>query len=302
MDFNQDVNICNEENTEEYTENLSYEIHEEYTESLEQAEVKRSFVIQKPILVAITAFVLTALIIFSSVFVYNITKKDEPHPIIGAWVFAENPDSGVYIIFDEDGYVYYSIGSVKYYGTYSVSTVEVEPTEKNEGYTYEALKSNFDMFSQAAADVELSFNEECDKMTIKLLTKTYEFIKVDMPELKLEPQKVTHASADELEATAFATDKDIIGTWKLDMDGSGTLYEYYTFNEDGTCLYRTDYIDYYKYGLNVEYKYTVKDGNLLFTYMRYDGTTVDEFVKYRIDNGKFVLSNNDVELAYERVE
>ena len=314
MDFNENINENVSENAneninvygdsedlfEEYSE-FSGEYSEEYDETAETP--KSNFVIQKPIMVAITVFVLTALVIFSTIFTYNLIKGEQKHPIIGAWVFADDPDSGEYVIFEENGEVYYSLGSFKYYGTYSVKTVEIEKTETQAAYTYEALESDFAIFAQSSGDVKIVFDEDYEKMTLEFTMNSLEFIKVEMPELNLEPDKVTHASADEVGLTGFTADKDVIGTWKTEMLQSPGLYEYYTFNEDGTCVYKTDFIDYAGYGNIIEFKYTIKNGRVFLTQKLYDGTTDDADFSYRMDRGKFIIdAGNGYEYACERVK
>lgn len=306
MDFNENINENINDNVSEniniYEDNETF--YEDYNENYEIPEnVESASVIQKPIRVAIIAFVLTALVVFGTVFAYNLIKGDASHPIVGAWVFADSPDSGEYVIFDEDGTVYYSLGSYKYYGTYSVQTIEVEKTETQDAYTYEALKSDFAIFVQPTGDVKVTFNEDDDRMTLEFTMNTVELIKVDMPELNLEPDKVTHASADEVGITGFVTDKNVIGTWKTEMIQYPGLYEYYTFNNDGTCVYKTDFIEYAGCGTIIEFKYTIKNGRVFLTQKLYDGTTDDIEFGYRLDRGKFVIdAGSGYEYACERVK
>ena len=300
-----------DDNTEKLTEELNEEFFEEnfteyedmFTDTDHESEnTEKSAVIQKPIMVALIAFVLTAVVVFGTFFVYYLIKGDRSHPIVGVWTAAEAPDCGEYIIFEEDGDVFYTVGSSKRCGTYTVSTIEVEETETQEASTYEVLKSDFFLFNQQGADVKITFSADENNLTVNFLGGELELVRTELPEIKLEPEKITHASADELDITTLMTDKKLFGSWKTEITGVDGTYETYTFNEDGTCLYSTDFIEMYGYAMEIEFKYTVKNGHLLLTQHFFNSKDQDVEFKYRIENDKFIINTNGYEFAYDRVK
>ena len=231
------------------------------------------------------------------------TTAESMEHFVGAWTFAEAPDSGEYVIFTDNNRVYYSVGCYKYYGSYAVEKVDLGESsvdEDGDRYYY-SLRSDFALLSQEGEDAKAVFNESYDRMTVKMTETTMELIKVDMPTVNLEPEKITHASADELDITELYIDEKLIGTWTYEISSFEGYNEYYLFNTDGTCVYRTDYIEDIGYGLEIEFKYTAAKGRVLFTQISYDGTKDDIDFQYKFEDGKLVLFSSDFEFAYERV-
>ena len=216
--------------------------------------------------------------------------------LVGSWTFAEDPECGEYLVFKDNGDVIYTIGSFKYYGTYTLKKVTVD------NGSYIALDSDFSIFSQENSDVTLEFSEDNNKITLGFVNETLELVRKELPAFDIEPENITHASADELEAKTLNVDKAVLGGWTLEIVGYAGTYETYTFKEDGTCLYKTDYIAAMGYGMEIEFKYTTKDGKMLLTQKMFNGTTSDLVFDYKVEDSKFVVEASGNTLTYSPVK
>ena len=214
--------------------------------------------------------------------------------LVGSWTFAEDTECGEYIIFDEEGNVRYTIGGFSYYGTYELKKV------KQGRESFIVLESDFSMFNQEDEYVTVDFTD--DKLIIGFTEEDLELVRKDLPEFKIDPTKITHASADELDATELVIDERVVGEWTLEIVGYAGAYETYTFRKDGTCSYKTDFIPAVGYGMAIEYKYTTKDGKMFMTQEMFNGTTSDMFFEYKIENGKLVVENDEIKLSYSPVK
>ena len=217
--------------------------------------------------------------------------------IVGSWTFEEDPDCGEYIVFEDDGDVLYTVGGFKYYGTYDLKKVEIA------GEKYIALDSEFSIFDQDSADVTIEFEDDDNTLVVHYVDEDLKFVRKDLPEFKMDPKKITHASADELEATELVIDDAILGSWTLEIVGYAGAYETYTFKKDGTCKWKTDYLPSVGYGSEVDFKYTTKGGKILLTTEMFGGEKFsDMYFEYKMEDGKLVVTNNELEMKYSRVE
>ncbi len=246
------------------------------------SSVKKPFV-QKPIIIATVAFLITAILVSSVVLVYNAFFKPG---INGAYVLAEAPDSGTYFVFDKDGNVSMNGGGIRYFGTYEM--------EKIDGV--DVIKSDFYFIASYGGQATVTYSDNKQVMTMTFAAGALEFIKTKLPEHEIEPENITHASADELGITELNVVDGIVGTWKEEMYGT------YTFNADGTGSYLSDYTfsEYMGYGLGMEYKfkYTVYEDEILITLDYYGGQKEDGLFHYYLDKGNLVLDG----VGYAKVE
>lgn len=224
------------------------------------------------------------------------TVESAKEKLVGSWTFAEDPECGEYLIFEKDGSVRYTIGSFGYYGTYELKKVSAGRN------SYIALDSQFSIFNQEGTDVTLEFGKDGNTLKLGFVNETLELVRKEMPEFKLDPKKISHASADELEVTELVVDDAVVGVWTLEIVGYAGSYETYDFKADGTCSYKTDYIAAMGYGMEIEFKYTTKDGKMLMTQEMFNGSTSDLVFDYKVENGKLVVETNGNKLTYSPVK
>ena len=291
---------------EDIEDGYEAEADDELSETLPQ---KKTCAIQKNIIIAMVAFLLTALIVFGSVLVYDLVKGKEETGIVGVWTFADNPDCGEYFMFEEDGTMYYDIGSVRYYGNYTTETVESEGTDTEEAESYEMFSTDFYMLAcYYGTEAKMTFSEDYKNLIMEFnYGTTIELARTELPEFIIDPNDITHASADELGITNLVVDDNVVGSWRIGVTGYEDKYETYTFNADGTGEYHGDYVymDYYGagYGVEGEFKYTVCDGKILMTQGYYDESAYDLILEYSVDNNKLVLAYGDGNIAaFEKVK
>lgn len=244
--------------------------------------VKKPF-IQKPIIIATVAFLVTAILVSSVVLVYNAFFKPG---INGAYVLSDAPDSGTYFVFDRDGNVSMDGGGVRYFGTYTM--------EKVDGV--DVITSDFYFIASYGGQAQVTYSDNKEVMTLTFAAGALEFVKTKLPEHEIEPENITHASADELGITELNVVDGVVGSWNEELYGT------YTFNSDGTGSYLSDYTfsEYMGYGLGMEYKfkYTIYEDNILITLDYYGGQKEDGTFSYYLDKGNLVLDG----VGYAKVE
>ena len=333
MDFNKDNDIVGESEAQ-YTVQDIIDVNTQEEECdfsfapQEQATPKRKdFPLQTPVIVAIIAFLLTALIIFSSLLVYdafdktsdeqvqtsvsgygdNIDSDDEYVKIygdlVGTWTGAGTPGE-VYITFEADGTVFYSIGTARQYGTYSTEIVTATSDEAGVE-TYNVFTSELYLFANYGGSAVVEFSEDSNNVSLTFVYGVIELVRAELPEIKLNPQEIIHASADELGVTSLELDDAIVGTWQTELMGYEDKFEKYTFNADGTGYYFSDYMQDtyygYGYGLEFDFQYTVKDGKILMSQVMYDGETNDIVFEYNMDKGNLLMDFGTGMLAYKKI-
>ncbi len=279
---------------------------------------KKKSNIVTPILVAAVAFAMVAVIVFGGVWLYNAFFGAS---LKGVWVEQGYEDSGIYFEFDDDGNVYLRGGGISYYGNYETATYDVgKDTELPEVITkisqsetltgkVNVLKSDFYMFGMYGGEYIYTLgNANGEKtVTFKFVDTTgavsdWTFTKSKLPELVLDPTVITNASADEAGIKTLEIDKNIIGTW------SEADYGTYTFYDDGTANYKTKYqIDqsyqmFYGitmgFGVDLNFKYTAKDGKLYMSVDYYTGESNDGVMNYYLDGKNLVIDG----VGYAKVE
>ena len=269
---------------------------------------KEPALIQKPILVAALAFLLTAVIILGTMFVYKALTK----PVLyGTWSQEGDYNGNMFLKFEPDGKVALDMGGFERYGTYTLEEIQ----------GYDVIHTDFYELALISKDIVATYSEDKNTMnlyflyegtdltTIDLETTSLDYVAMgsiafqrgEAPLLNIDPNNITHASADEFGITALSIDDSILGSWKLEIMGTQGKYETYTFNSDGTGSRDADYVYYETYacglGETSNFKYTVSDGNILITYDYYDGTTGDQVLKYELSKGNLVIDGVGYEAA-----
>ncbi len=254
---------------------------EEQTECTEP--VKKKGIVQKPIIIAAVAFLITAILVSGVLLVYNAFFKPG---ISGAYVLADAPESGTYFVFDKDGNVSMDGGGIRYFGTYTM--------EKVDGA--DVISSDFYFIASYGGQGTVTYTDNKQTMSLAFPAGTLNFIKTKLPDHEVDPQNITHASADELGISEINIVDSIVGTWSEEMYGT------YTFNADGTGTYLSEYSfsEYMGYGLGMEYKfkYTVYEDEILITLDYYGGQKEDGSFTYYLDKGNLVLNG----VGYTRVD
>lgn len=287
------------------------------SESVEQAPKKKSKVVT-PVIIAAAAFVLVAAIVFGGVWIYNAFFGVN---LEGIWMEQGYEDSGIYFDFDGEGNVYLRGGGISYFGNYETATYDVnKDTDLPEIITnisaieplsgkVNVLKSDFYMFGMYGGQYIYTMGSENGTKTVNLkfvdtsgTISEWVFTKTQLPELTIDPTVITNASADEAGITTLNTDKNIIGSW------SEADYGTYTFYDDGTANYKTNYqIDqtyamFYGitmgYGVDLDFKYTVGDGNIYMSVDYFTGESNDGVMTYYLDGKNLVIDG----VGYAKVE
>jgi len=295
------------------------------------ASFTKKLPIQKPILIAMIAFVLAAVICFGTILIYGIFVDDEgvasvsekeglhknlqsfnqydvgenkENSIVGIWTIEEAPDCGEYLVFENDGDVYYTVGSARQFGKYTVETVTNES-----GETYEELRSSFRLIYAYGGTAEIEMRNDNKNVSLHFEQIDLNLVRVDMPELELNPNKIVHASADELGMTTLEIDKKILGEWKAPLMYVEDKSESYVFYEDGTGYYYSEYIENYNgagMGLEFKFQYTAKDGKLLLSRKFYNEaaniSSRDIYFEYKLEKGKLIMISSGGTTAYEPVK
>ncbi|MBQ8000161.1 MAG: hypothetical protein IJ298_02955 [Ruminococcus sp.] len=255
---------------------------EEQTEEYTAPEKKKGFV-QMPILITAVAILITTIIISGVVLVYNGFFKPG---ISGAYVLADAADSGTYFVFDKDGNVAMDGGGIRYFGTYTMDKVD----------GVDVISSDFYFIASYGGQATVTYTDNKNTMTFTFAAGSLNFIKTKLPDHEVDPQNITHASADELGITEPNIVDGVIGTWTEEMYGT------YTFNADGTGSYLSEYSysEYMGYGLGMEYKfkYTVYEDEILITLDYYGGQKEDGTFTYYLDKGNLVLNG----VGYTKVD
>lgn len=284
------------------------------------ANTKKKPLIVTPVIIAAVALLLVAAITLGGITLYKSFFKSGTE---GVWEMVGTEGNGIYFEFGKPdnngkGDINLKGGGVLYYGTYEYSTCNVndknvpdfvkdisavEPLSGEVGI----FKSDFYMLGTAGGQFIYERGSEDGKDTITLKCLGYtgvseiKFVESELPELKIEPQTITNASADEAGIKTLVVDNKIVGRWE-DPD-----YGTYTFNSDGTGSYRTKYqLDpmYTMYGVNsgygfeMDFKYTTGDGKIYFTVEYYVGDPLDGIMTYYLDGDNLVVDN----MGYKKVK
>lgn len=294
-----------------FTEGAVQKIPEEFNSAYQGTPCadteKKTAVIQKPVIITAICFLVTALIVIGTVLIYTaLTKpklvlKDGKDGTVYAWQLLEyNGDDysekHIYAQFFEDDTVNFYENGIKFFGKYT--TEENDEGEK-------VLKSDFYIFGMSGGEGVISEDSDKDNMTITFGEITIKFEKTELPQISLDPDDITHASADEAGLTEVSVDEKILGTWKEIMDEYYIQMGYspmkYTFNSDGTGVMGYDYTyneSYgYGYGMDFGFKYTVKDNNIFLTVKYFDGNIKDMEMQYGLNGGNLVISG----VGFEKV-
>lgn len=282
-----------EEMFDDSLENLDEITNEEYES---EPAKKKACPVQKPIIISIMAFLLTAVIVFSSVFVYNmVVGEEEKFSVAGVWTLAEDTDSKVYYVFEEDGVFNVNIGGQILTGSYLLEDVEDTSTEGEEKDVYHILTLTPNVFSNYESQALVTLDEDKNTMSLGFMyIAQVNLVRTELPEFKLDGSKVTHASADEFGIDTFVGDEDILGTW-LFKDYSGDVT--YTFNADGTGSLMQEYKEG-GYSITTVFKYITVDGKILVTIELLNGSTSDGEINYYMDKGKIIINN----IAFDKVK
>lgn len=249
---------------------------------------KKPFIIQKPIIIAAVSFLLVAILVLGSVFIYRgffqkgvegswdwvIYNGDEPQSIYG--------DGGMYFVFDSEK-IYMTNGSNNIIAAYS--------TEKGEDGNLNITSKFFTDFLGLSAETgKVTFGDNGDKMEISFgENASLNFLRKELPALKNDPKALSHASVDEAEIKSMVIDEKLVGTWKDEMETS------FTFNADGTGEYKASeslvLMQYYSDNIEVEttFIYTTYNGEILVTFPYYNGEKGDMSMKYSFDGETLVM-------------
>lgn len=276
------------------------ELTEELSEMPEEnkAAQKKTFLIQKPVFIAIIAFMLTAVIAFGSFIVYDIIEKNkEELTVAGVWAPAQSADSGYYYVFGDDGTFSVNLGGNVLTGTYTTEDIEAQGTESaGETETYSVITLNPCVFSDYESQAILTLSEDKDTLTLTFIySGSVNLVRTELPEHKIDASEITHASADEVGLDSLSIDDEIVGSWSTEVYTG--VKETYTFYENGIGKATDEFIDG-GYSITTNFKYTTKDGKIYLTIELFNGNTSDVEMNYYMDNGKLVLNN----LAYEAVK
>ncbi|MBQ4568863.1 MAG: hypothetical protein IJA62_02195 [Ruminococcus sp.] len=265
--------------------------------------------VQKPIIIAAVAFLLTAAIVLGTMFVYKAFTKPA---LIGSWSQAGDYSGSMFLSFEEDGTVSLDMGGIERYGSYT--------TEKVQGY--DVIHTEFYELALISKELVASYSEDKKVMNLYFLYEgtdlsaldlkttpldtvamgNIQFNKGEKPALDLNPADITHASADEFGVTELKTDDAILGSWQIEIMGAEGKFETYTFNADGTGTHTADYVYYETYGCGLgeilKFKYTVSDGKIFMTNNFYDGSSADQILEYTTDKGNLIING----AGYEAVK
>ncbi len=301
-----------EEDELEDGENAEEDELEESVSEGSAAARKRSFIVQRPIIIAAVSFLLVAVLVLGSVFVYNQFLKPGVDGVWSMPMFGE----GVYLIFDRSGGATVDNGVVKYTGKYELFDKEVPNTQTGENEKAIAIKSGVvsELFNEFYGQQLLMYGMTVDfssaefivepaedNNSMSIIYEEYqiplELTRSELPERTVDASVVSHASADELGITALNIDSELVGTWS---DGD---INYYTFNADGTGMAfvkEEDVLEQtgYSYGFEQHFTYTVYEDSILLTVITYVGDANYGELPYGIEDGKLILGT----LEYTKVK
>ncbi|MBQ4105435.1 MAG: hypothetical protein IJC86_03500 [Clostridia bacterium] len=248
----------------------------ESEETSEEETLKKKCPVQKPIIISAVAILLTAVVVMATIFIYNGFFKPG---ISGVWELEEAVGSGTYFVFDKKGNISMDGGGIEYFGTYTMG--------KNEAGE-KVINTDFYILAYYGGEAVVTYSADRQTMTFTFESGSINFVKSELPEFEIDPSVITHASADELSIDEVNIDDAIIGSWSEEMYGT------YTFNEDGTGSYLSEYSysDYYGYGFGMRYnfKYTVYEDEILITLDYYTGDSEDGYFTYGVDGDNLVLN------------
>ncbi len=282
---------------EEKVEEEAFEVEEA------PAVKKKPFIIQKPIIIAAVSFLLVAVLVLGSVFVYNTFMKPGIDGVWNATTFGE----GVFIIFDKSGNATIDNGVIKYIGTYELAEKEFDDSESGTKEYKQVIKSGViaELFNElygqqlmmygmtvdfSKADFVVDVAEDGNTMSFTYMEYgiPIELSRTQLPERTIDPSVITHASADEVGLTELNVDSKIVGTW---FDGQ---YSYFAFNSDGTgvtYIPEEDVLEQsgYSYRFEQQFTYTTKDGKIFITVSPYIGEKNYGEMPYSMDGDKLII-------------
>ena len=274
-----------------------------------EAPVRPKRSVMTPIIIAAVALVAVAALVFGGLTIY---KTFFGNGIDGVWVEKGYEDSGVYFEFDE-GNAYLRGGGISYYGTYEIKNVDLNAGEElsdslqslvdaeNLSGKINVLKTDFYVFGLYGSEYLYTIDTVDGTKTITLKymdtqsgsVAEWVFVKAELPKYELNAAEFTNASADEAGVKPMSLDKNIVGTW------SEADYGTYTFYDDGTANYKTNYqIDqtyamFYGvtmgYGVDLDFTYTVGDGIIYMSVGYYSGENQGGTMTYYLDGNNLVL-------------
>lgn len=252
---------------------------------VEEPQKKKPFIIQTPVIIAAICFALVAVISLGGIGVYNLFFRKGVDGVWQSDVFAE----GVYFVFDKKGTVVIDAGGMRYEGTYIF--------EESEDGTY-SVKSDLFYAVQMYTDHTVTFGEGKKSMTWSNEYYTINFTKSKLPDYKIDAEKITHASADELGITTFKTDDALAGKWTEQLDESSVQMGYpertLVFEKDGTGSERYHFDFTASYGFEYDavssFKYTVHNGSVYITSESYSGEKMDSVIEGYSINGNTLIT------------
>lgn len=306
-EYNSDIDTC----TEGAVQKIPEEFNSAYQGTPCADTEKKTVVIQKPVIITAICFLVTALIVIGTVLIYTaLTKpklvlKDGKDGTVYAWQLIEYAGEDfsakhMYARFLDDTNIEFYVNGDRYYGKYSL-----EETEEGE----QIFKTDFYAFYSfgimATDESVLTQDKEEDTMTITCGDILMKFKKNELPQISLDPENITHASADEVSLTELCIDENLLGSWEEMVDENyiqmGYIPTKITFGSDGICKMGYDYFyseTYgYGFGMEISYKYTVKDNIIYLTTEKYNGETVDNTITYGMNRGNLILNG----VGFEKV-
>lgn len=255
------------------------EFSQEYSEELEDAQPEKKKLIQKPIIIAAIAFALAAIILVGTVLVYDNFFRPG---LKGAWKIESSTESYEYIVFDKKGNISYELGAQRMYGTYTL-------TENEDGTMVLSTALFQSLNPYLTGDAIVTVSEDGNSMTIAIgEMMSLNLTKSKLPKVEVDPQSITHASADECSLTALNVDDALLGTWSEAEIGS------YTFEDDGMGVFFIDSENSSTIsvgiGMEIPFKYTTSDGKLFVTMKYFNDEEVHNVFSYEVDGDALVIN------------
>ena len=281
----------------------------EYDLNVTEVVAKPKKSIMTPIIIAAVALVAVAAVVLGGLTIYKMFFGAD---IDGIWVEKGYEESGVYFEFDE-GNAYLRVGGISYFGTYEAKSVDLSAGEElseslqdlvdAEGLNgkINVLKTDFYVFGLYGSEYVYTIDNDngTKTITLKYMDKQSDsvaewvFVESELPKYELNASEFKNASADEAGVKPMTLDKNIVGTW------SEADYGTYTFYDDGTANYKTNYqIDqtyamFYGvtmgYGVDLNFTYTVGDGVIYMSVGYYEGENQSGTMTYYLDGNNLVL-------------
>ena len=250
--------VIEDEGTDEVTSNITEIIEDEVTENTENDEFSdfKSDNSQQEFLdvidtgkrkkgVVYTSLIIASIILVISVVLFAGYKLLLTPTITGSWVYIEDLNASKedgsalpYLVFDKDGIASYEIGSLSYYGPYSVSTTGGVST----------LTASIPYALSGEFGITLSGNNFTGKtLSISSDTAAVEFVSI-------KREAISIAIPDN-----FTVVDELVGTWTNTEQGLT-----YYINDDGTMTFN---ITSDGVGMDIKGTYYAEDGTINFVYL-----------------------------------